>query len=567
MPLLDVRADHLKIVQDILQQFVPERAVWAFGSRAKWLAKEYSDLDLCIVGKTPLSFRTLGLIEEAFEESDLPYKVDVADWATTSDSFRKIIEQDRVVVQEKGRGCVVRARPFRELYSIPLRNGLTKPKAVRGAGTKMVNMGELFANPRLINVDMDRVPLNEAESKSSMLEPDDLLFARQSLVLSGAGKCSIFVCDGEEVCFESHVIRCRLNKDLADPHFYFYFFGSAAGRRLIETIVEQGAGASGIRGSDLAELSVPWVDPSVQRCIAQYLRHLDDKIDCNRRINQILEAMAQAIFKSWFVDFDPVKAKIAAKAEGRDPLRSGMTAISGKPDAELDTLPPEQFASIAATAALFPDEMEESELGEIPKGWTVCPLPACIDINPARVLKKGAVAPYLDMANVPTNAARVDNVVPRAFGSGSKFINGDTLLARITPCLENGKTAYVDFLAESEVGWGSTEFIVLRPKGDLPLPFAYFLCRHPEFRAFAISQMAGTSGRQRVPNDCFGAYRLVKPSPQVADAFGKQAALFMRQINAQDEASKTLASLRDALLPKLLSGELHVHNTEAEATA
>ena len=313
------------------------------------------------------------------------------------------------------------------------------------------------------------------------------------------------------------------------------------------------------------EISIP--PRATQDKIAEILGKLDDRIAVNRRINQTLEAMAQAIFQSWFVDFDPVKAKIAAKAEGRDPLRAAMSAICGKADAELDALPPAQYEQLAATAALFPDEMEASELGGIPKGWAVCPLPECVGINPARALKKGAVAPYLDMANVPTNAARVDNVITRAFGSGSKFINGDTLLARITPCLENGKTAYVDFLADGEVGWGSTEFIVLRPKVGLPLPFAYFLCRHPEFRAFAISQMAGTSGRQRVPNDCFGSYKVVKPSVLIAEAFGKQTTQFMRQIKSLDEESKTLAGLRDALLPRLLSGELQVPHAEAEAVA
>ena len=313
------------------------------------------------------------------------------------------------------------------------------------------------------------------------------------------------------------------------------------------------------------ELDVP--PKGVQREMARILESIDNKIDLNRRINKTLESMAQAIFQSWFVDFDPVKAKIAAKAEGRDPLRAAMSAICGKADAELDALPPAQYEQLAATAALFPDEMEASELGGIPKGWAVCPLPECVGINPARALKKGAVAPYLDMANVPTNAARVDNVITRAFGSGSKFINGDTLLARITPCLENGKTAYVDFLADGEVGWGSTEFIVLRPKVGLPLPFAYFLCRHPEFRAFAISQMAGTSGRQRVPNDCFGSYKVVKPSVLIAEAFGKQTTQFMRQIKSLDEESKTLAGLRDALLPRLLSGELQVPHAEAEAVA
>ena len=318
---------------------------------------------------------------------------------------------------------------------------------------------------------------------------------------------------------------------------------------------------------NLNRIPVRYPDPDSQRSIVQVLGSLDAKIDLNRRINQTLEAMAQAIFQSWFVDFDPVKAKIAAKAEGRDPLRAAMSAISGKADAELDALQSEQYEQLAATAALFPDEMEASELGGIPKGWAVCPLPECVGINPARALKKGAVAPYLDMANVPTNAARVDNVITRAFGSGSKFINGDTLLARITPCLENGKTAYVDFLADGEVGWGSTEFIVLRPKNGLPLPFAYFLCRHPEFRAFAISQMAGTSGRQRVPNDCFGSYKVVKPSVLIAEAFGKQTTQFMRQIKSLDEESKTLAGLRDALLPRLLSGELQVPHAEAEAVA
>ena len=110
----------------------------------------------------------------------------------------------------------MRFKPFEELFEIPLRNGLTKPKRVRGEGYKMVNMGELFKYPRIKNIPMDRVPLNDKECGSSMLMPGDLLFARQSLVLEGAGQCSVFVGDDEEVCFESHLIRCRLNKNIAN---------------------------------------------------------------------------------------------------------------------------------------------------------------------------------------------------------------------------------------------------------------------------------------------------------------------------------------------------------------
>ena len=192
----------------------------------------------------------------------------------------------------------------------------------------------------------------------------------------------------------------------------------------------------------------------------------------------------------------------------------------------------------------------------IPQGWEVKSLPEAIEVNPSRTLKKGAITPYLDMANVPTNSARVADVIQREFSSGSKFMNGDALLARITPCLENGKTAYVDFLVDKQVGWGSTEFIVFRPKAPLPEAFGYLLCRHPEFRAFAIANMSGTSGRQRVPNDCFANYKLTVPSRGVAISFGETVAGIMDGIKARDEEARTLATLRDTLLPKLLSGEL-----------
>ncbi len=300
--------------------------------------------------------------------------------------------------------------------------------------------------------------------------------------------------------------------------------------------------------------------PSVreQRRIANIVFSFDDKVALNRRIGRVLEQMAQAIFQAWFVDFVPVRAKVAARAENRDPVRAAMCALSGKSDAELDSLSREHYKRLAATAALFPDELVDSALGEVPRGWEVKPLPDFIDVNPTRSLKKGTAAPYLDMANVPTNSARITGVVTREFGSGSKFCNGDTLLARITPCLENGKTAYVDFLTKGEIGWGSTEFIVLRPKPPLPEPFAYFLCRDPEFRAFAIANMAGTSGRQRVPNDCFASYRLAVPGEGITAAFGRFATESLDLMRARDEESRTLAELRDALLPKLLSGEIDV---------
>jgi restriction endonuclease S subunit len=194
---------------------------------------------------------------------------------------------------------VIQFKPFEDIFSIPLRNGLTKPKGIRGKGIKMINMGELFAHPRINNVRTDRVPFTDKEN-SFLLEKGDLLFARQSLVLAGAGKCSIFIGDNEPVTYEGHIIRARLNSEISDPFFYYYFFNSPSGRQIIESIIEQVA-AAGIRGSDLAKLNVPYPPFPEQRLIAGILGALDDKIELNRRMNATLESMARTVFRQWFV--------------------------------------------------------------------------------------------------------------------------------------------------------------------------------------------------------------------------------------------------------------------------
>ena len=280
----------------------------------------------------------------------------------------------------------------------------------------------------------------------------------------------------------------------------------------------------------------PFVVPpkTEQEAIAQILGTLDDKIELNRRMNETLEAIARALFKSWFMDFDPVRAK----AEGREP---------GLP---------------RPLADLFPARLVHSELGEIPEGWELNSLPEVIKVNPSRSLRKGEVAPYLDMANMPTRGHTPGCVVDRPFGSGMRFMNGDTLVARITPCLENGKVAFVDFLKDGQMGWGSTEYIVLRPKKSLPAEFAYCLARSVEFREFAVQSMTGSSGRQRVPAQALGHFRLAVCPEPISDAFGRAVRpMFARASEAAAE-TRTLAALRDLLLLKLISGEIHPLDAE-----
>ena len=149
--------------------------------------------------------------------------------------------------------------------------------------------------------------------------------------------------------------------------------------------------------------------------------------------------------------------------------------------------------------------------------WLRMPFCDAVEVNPRRSVPRGTLAPFVDMAALPSDTGGISTVRRRpAGGGGSKFTNGDTLFARITPCTENGKTGLVDCLAAGEVATGSTEFIVLGPRPDLTTPqFVYYLAKNPTFRSFAISRMRGTSGRQRVPASVFEDFEVgIPPLPE-----------------------------------------------------
>jgi len=166
------------------------------------------------------------------------------------------------------------------------------------------------------------------------------------------------------------------------------------------------------------------------------------------------------------------------------------------------------------------------------------------------------------MANMPTRGHAPNEVIERPFSSGMRFTNGDTLVARITPCLENGKTAFVDFLQYGQVRWGSTEYIVLRPKPYLPEEFAYCLARSEGFRDFAIQSMTGSSGRQRVSAESLSHFEIVAAPRRIAEVFGQLIKPRFARASAAAKESRTLAGLCDALLPKLISGEMRVKAAE-----
>jgi len=390
----------------------------------------------------------------------------------------------------------------------------------------------------------------------SKFEAYDTLMARITPCLEN-GKIARYVPDDERLGLafgSTEFIVIRGREGTTDNDFAFYLTRWSEFRSFAIAQMSGSSGRQRVPPESLSGFEVPVPPLPEQRAIAHILGTLDDKIELNRRMNETLEAMAQAIFKSWFVDFDPVVVN-ALRAGNPIPEKFAAKAAHYRDNPGALRLPEDILC-------LFPNRFQDSELGPIPEGWGVNPLPELIEVNPRRSLRKGEVAPYLAMAHMPTRGHIPDRVIERPFGSGTRFMNGDTLVARITPCLENGKTAYVDFLQEGQVGWGSTEYIVLRPKAPLPEEFAYCLARSEAFREFALQSMTGSSGRQRVPAESLFHYPLISPTEQVANCFGTLVRPLFVRVNAAARESGTLSSLRDTLLPKLISGGLRVPDAE-----
>ena len=541
---------------------MPDREVLVFGSRATWTAKEYSDLDLAIMGDEPLSLGEVSALDEALGESDLPFKVDIVEWARIDDGFRRIV---------RGHGVAVLGVGVRSPALAPMRMSPPQQRKLGAADEwTPINLGQACtkigsgATPRGgKDVYLPSGPY--ALIRSQNVFNDGFRHAglayigdQHALDLTGVevlDRDVLLNITGDSVAracqVDPRILPARVNQHVAiirpdpaklDPGFLRYSLVCPETQAKLLSWAGSGGTRNALTKAMIEAFDVQAPDDmSEQRAIAHILGTLDDKIELNRRMNETLEAMTRALFKSWFVDFDPVRAKM----EGRD---TGL---------------PQDIAD------LFPDRLVDSEMGEIPAGWEVAPLGDLLEVNPKRSLRRGQIAPYLPMRDMPTRGHVPDSVAVRPFGSGMRFANGDTLVARITPCLENGKTAYVDFLRDNEVGWGSTEYIVLKPRPPLPNQFAYCLARSAAFREFAIQSMSGTSGRQRVPAAAVKGFLVVAPPVRLAAQFGNVAELLFGRANGAGRECRTLATVRDTLLPKLMSGEIQLAATpmavEAEA--
>lgn len=279
----------------------------------------------------------------------------------------------------------------------------------------------------------------------------------------------------------------------------------------------------------------------VQQEVGRKLLLYELKVELNRQINQTLEKIAQTIFKSWFVDFDPVKAKVEAKAVGRDPERAAMCAISGKSETELDQILPEQRQQLATTAALFPDELVESELGLIPKRWDPQRLDRTLELAYGKSLPK---------------TKRKAGDVP-VYGSG-----GNTGCHSVSlvdgPGVIVGRKGTVGALYWEDRPFFpiDTVFYVV-PKNGIPLHFLYY---HLQTLGLAtMNTDAAVPGLNRG-----NVYRLPVPKfpTELIAAFSEKVIGIRRKLSTNFLEIETLGEIRDVLLPRLLSGKLEITQTD-----
>ncbi len=184
---------------------------------------------------------------------------------------------------------------------------------------------------------------------------------------------------------------------------------------------------------------------------------------------------------------------------------------------------------------------------------TDCTLADIALVNPSRPLSKGVEARCFDMSTLPTSGCIPTGDTTKPYNGGVRFINGDTLIARITPCLENGKAAYINILNEGEVAFGSTEYIVFASKDDIPSCFYYFLIRNSKFVTFALQFMNGSSGRQRVSGEELASFPLMIPSKEKLAAFNKVGKLVLEQMKESTEEIQFLKQLQETITATLSS--------------
>ena len=435
------------------------------------------------------------------------------------------------------------------LKNIPLREVATFKygKTIRKQDISANGLYPVFSGYQIVGFD----------SKYAFEEPQLVIVCR------GAGGTGDIKMSPEKCSITNLAIVINCDKEIIDQDYLYWVL------KLSDTYsLRTGSAQPQITIGSLENFRIEIIeDINTQKKISKILSGLDNKIHLNNQINQTLESIAQAIFKSWFIDFDPVRAKIAAKQKGKDPERAAMCAISGKSEVELQQMAEDDFAELQATAALFPDELVESELGKVPRGWEV----GCVeDIATAKggyafkgsqFVEKGY--PVIKIKNI-TGDGKVDIqgtqcIDEKTARNAAKFMLHDCDLVMAMTGATVGKIGLVNthgksiYLNQRVAKFESEKF------GGKISYFLFCLFNRKEY----FEQIVGTAQGSAQPNISSSGIEstsIIVPNFELINLFIKNTDSIFQYWLKNGSINNFLNQSRDTLLPKLLSGEVEVEN-------
>ena len=406
-------------------------------------------------------------------------------------------------------------------------------------GTPIITVEHLGDN-RIIHIDTPFVTDDDKNRlQKYQMKEGDIIFSR----VGSVDRRALVRKDEDGWLFSGRCLCVRVDKTKINPTYLSYFFGLESFKKYIRGIAV-GATMPSINTKILSDVPVYYPkNLNQQKQIAKILSDLDDKIHLNNQINQTLESIAQAIFKSWFIDFEPVRAKISAKQTGQDPEFAAMCAISGKSEAELEQMTKEDFAELQATAALFPDELVESELGEVPKGWSIAKVDGILNrIKIKKRFKKNDVNEFgrtfvLEQgSNIILGFHNDEGSIP-ASKEEPVFIFGDhTCITKL-------------MLSNFDV----SENVIAVTGKERNSYWTYYAIRDlQKFQEYRRHWMELVSKQ------------VVMADLNLTDYFAKKVKTLHEEIENFVHENLVLINLRDTLLPKLLSGEVDVSGLHGE---
>ena len=527
---LNLPSKHRRALEALLREHLPDVEVWAYGSRINGRSHDGSDLDLVLRSADLQEIPVVKLadFEEAVCESNVPFLVEARDWARLPERFHREIERDYVVLASLG----ARAEDW------PIvRLGDHVDTCLGKMLDKRKNRGDLYPylgnkNVRWGNFDttnLAQMRFEDHEHDRYGLEYGDLV------VCEGGepGRCAIWRSQVPRMKIQKALHRIRAREKL-DSRYLLYWFLLSGRSGTLEPFFT-GTTIKHLTSVSLNDLRIRLPPKPEQEAIAHILGTLDDKIELNRRMNETLEAMARALFKSWFVDFEPVRAKMA----GCDP------SLSQK------------------LASLFPSQFEYSHDGDIPRGWLIGNI---ADIAVARrqivaVEDCGDEIPYIGLEHMPRRSIALG-----AWGSTqgiksakSRFEKGDVLFGKLRPYFHKVGIAPIG-------GVCSTDIVVIAPKSPEWSAFVAATVSSDQFVSYTDQTSTGT----RMPRTSWktmSQYPIGIPPSQIVCAYQEAVSSALGRIDANIHASRILASLRDTLLPKLISGEIRIADAEKAVEA